>query len=141
MTSTKKKGRKVSKRGLIKKLDTVFSLWVRTKDADFNGMVHCYTCPAFKHWKQMQCGHFISRVYYSLRWEPDNCRVQCASCNLYHQGEQYTFGKNLEKELGNLRIEQMREIKNHASGFSVQDYLDKIEYFNSRLEEVGIKCH
>ena len=128
--------RTITKRGLVAKLDKVFSLYVRQKDKDDNGGVKCYTCDAYKHWKDMHCGHFISRVYYSTRWEVDNCRVQCPSCNLYHQGQQYIFGKRLESEIGIGRIEQMQEAKHHASKFSVQDYKDMIEDFSKRLEDL-----
>jgi hypothetical protein len=130
-----KKGRKLTKRGLVKKLDTVFSKYIRTRHADAYGSVACYTCGIIKHWKDMHCGHFISRVYYSTRWDEDNCKTQCASCNLYHQGQQYIFGKKLEQEIGIGRIEQMQEIKHHASKYSIQDYLDMIELYKGKTYE------
>lgn len=122
--------RTITKLGLIKKLDKVFSLYIRHKYAK-DGMVKCYTCDAVKPIKEMQCGHFISRAYYSLRWDEDNCRPQDASCNLYHHGQQYIFGKNLEKELGKERIEEMMVIKNRPSGFSIADYQDMIERYSA----------
>jgi hypothetical protein len=118
-----------TKRGLIKKLDKVFSLYIRHKYAK-DGMVRCYTCTAMKPPKEMQCGHFISRSYYILRWEEDNARPQCASCNLYHQGQQYEFGRRLEKEIGIGRIEQMMEIKNQPARFSIADYQDMIAKYS-----------
>ena len=126
----KKKTKKPSKRALIKKLDTVFSLWVRNKHATSDGLVFCYTCLTRKPVKEMQCGHFISRAYFSTRWEPDNCRPQCVSCNIYHQGQQYIFGKNLEKELRIGRIAQMQKIKSQPARFSIQDYQDMILFFS-----------
>ena len=50
--------RKISRKGLIKKLDTVFSLYIRQRYADKNGMVKCCTCSTVKHWKEMDCGLF-----------------------------------------------------------------------------------
>lgn len=120
--------RTITKRGLIKKLDKVFSLYIRNKYAK-DEMVKCFTCDVWKHIKEMHCGHFISRVYYSLRWDEDNCRPQCPSCNLYHQGQQYEFGRRLEKEIGLGRIEQMMEIKSHPARFSIADYQDMIQRF------------
>lgn len=127
---------KPTKRGLIKKLDKVFSLYIRTKYSK-NGLCHCYTCEKLGLIKEMQCGHFISRANYILRWEPDNARPQCVSCNMFHQGQQYVFGKKLERELGAGRVEQMQEIKSHPARFSIQDYLDMIERFESGIDNIG----
>jgi hypothetical protein len=125
--------RAVTKRGLIKKLDKVFSLYIRHKYAK-DGMVKCYTCDAVKPIAQMQCGHFISRAYYSTRWEEDNCRPQDVSCNIYHQGMQYEFGRRLEKEIGIGRIEQMMEIKSHPARFSIADYQEMIDLYTTKTE-------
>ena len=50
-------------KNLTKKLDTIFSEYIRRKDANKNGLVECFTCGVIKYWKGegMQCGHFISR--------------------------------------------------------------------------------
>jgi hypothetical protein len=36
--------RKISRKNLIKKLDAIFSEYIRRKYADKNGIVKCYTC-------------------------------------------------------------------------------------------------
>ena len=66
-----------------KELDAIFSKYVRLVHADNDGMVSCYTCGKLKHWKSQQNGHFVSRQYLATRWEEDNCRVQCAGCNVF----------------------------------------------------------
>ena len=55
--------RKVKRKTLVKKLDAVFSEYIRRKYADKNGIVKCYTCNKKAYWKGegMQNGHFISR--------------------------------------------------------------------------------
>lgn len=127
--------KKPTKRALIKKLDTIFSLWVRWSAAK-DGMVECYTCGVIKPVKEMQCGHFVSRANYCIRWESDNCRPQCLGCNVYKAGEQYIFGKKLEAELGHGRVEQLHELKGQVSGFSVSDYQDMIEDYKEKLRHI-----
>ena len=56
----KKKPKAKTKSWYVKKLDKVFSEYIRQKYADSFGMVSCFTCDARKHWKDMQNGHFIS---------------------------------------------------------------------------------
>ena len=69
--------KKISRKNIVKRLDTVFSLYIRLREAD-NEMVECFTCGKISHYKKnMQCGHFQSRSSYSTRWDPNNCQVQC----------------------------------------------------------------
>ena len=83
---------KISRKGLVKKLDTIFSIFIRLRKANELGEVSCYTCGKKDHYKKMQCGHFMSRKHYSTRWEELNCQVQCYSCNVMRYGEQYKYG-------------------------------------------------
>lgn len=122
----KKTKKKPSKSALAKKLDTVFSLYVRNLHA-VDGIVQCYTCDTIKPVKEMQCGHFMSRRHYATRWNTDNCRPQCVSCNLFNQGMQYEFGKRLEAELGIGRVEQLKELRFSTAKFSIGDYQDMID--------------
>ena len=46
---------------LKKKLDVLFSQYIRRKNADHLGRVKCFTCGVEKHWKEQQAGHFQSR--------------------------------------------------------------------------------
>lgn len=83
---------------LISDLDFVFSQYIRCKYADVNGMVECFTSGKKMKWQEAQCGHFISRSHYGLRFLEDNCRPQSEyeNCNL--SGNLEVFAVNLEKE-------------------------------------------
>ena len=54
--------KKPSRKNLIKKLDNVFSQYIRRRFA-VNGVTKCVTCGKEDFWKggEMQAGHFISR--------------------------------------------------------------------------------
>jgi hypothetical protein len=94
--------KKVSRSTLVKKLDSVFSIYIRRRFA-VNDIAKCVTCGKEDNWKSLQCGHFMSRKHLSTRWNEDNCQVQCAGCNVFRYGEQYKFslylGNNLSEEL------------------------------------------
>ena len=66
--------RKVSRKSLVKKLDAIFSEYIRLRKANKQGIVTCYTCGKKAYWKGqgMQNGHFMSRKSYSTRWEELN---------------------------------------------------------------------
>tara|TARA_R110002110_G_scaffold295754_1_gene509785 strand:+ start:493 stop:888 length:396 start_codon:yes stop_codon:yes gene_type:complete len=127
--------RKVKRKTLIKKLDAIFSEYIRRKHADKNGIVKCYTCNKKAYWKGegMQNGHFISRKSRILRWDERNCRSQCYSCNCHFYGRQYVFALNLNKEYGyniaeELLIESKKIIKQ-----SDQDLVDLIDEYKEKV--------
>jgi len=101
----KQKGSTVAK--LKKKADALHSQVIRQMYADKDGMVKCFTCPNIKHYKQMQCGHFMSRQHNSTRYDFKNTAPQCYGCNVMHQGRQYEFGLALNKQYGDLTAEGM----------------------------------
>lgn len=92
--------KKVSRKNLVKRLDAVFSQYIRLRNANAQGIAECYTCGKKDHWKKLQCGHFMSRKSYSTRWDEMNCNVQCVKCNMFEQGMSYVFGLNLNKDFG-----------------------------------------
>ena len=87
--------KKASRSKVIKQLDSVFSKYIRQRDA-VNEIATCFTCGKRDHWKRLQNGHFQSRKHYSTRWDETNCQVQCAGCNVFKYGEQFLFGQNLD---------------------------------------------
>jgi hypothetical protein len=119
--------KKVSRSKLVKKLDTVFSQYIRLKDAD-NEIATCFTCGKKDHWKKLQNGHFQSRKHYATRWDEQNCQVQCAGCNVFKYGEQFVFGKNLDEK--------------YYAGFSDELYYKAkqiVKISNYEIEEMIIK--
>ena len=99
------KRKKPTRSKLVKKLDILFSQFVRLSNADKNGYCTCVTCGKKGHWKDgsMQAGHFMSRKHYNTRWDVRNVKPQCVGCNMFKSGEQYKYsiylGSELSKEL------------------------------------------
>lgn len=92
-----------------KNADAVFSKYIRLKNATPQGYIQCYTCGIIKHYKNMDCGHFIKREYHRLRYDERNCKPQCTRCNHYNSGMQDEFAKNIIDEYG---IEVFNELMN-----------------------------
>jgi len=91
--------KKPKRKTLVKKLDTIFSVYIRKREAK-NNIAECFTCGKQDHYKKLQNGHFQSRKHYSTRWDDINCQVQCAGCNVFRYGEQYKFSLNLDEKYG-----------------------------------------
>jgi len=127
-----KTSKKPTRSKLVKKLDVVFSQYIRIKDADKYGMVKCVTCGKVGHWKTggMQCGHFMSRKHYSTRWDERNTAVQCVGCNVYKSGEQYKFSKYL----GNKLAEELHLKSQIITKFTTDELKDMITYYSNKLK-------
>ena len=77
-----KNAKKPTRSKLIKKLDTVFSQYVRLSNADDRGYCTCVTCGKkgqMEDRRNNQAGHFISRANYSTRWDERNVKPQSRS--------------------------------------------------------------
>lgn len=104
--------RKPSRKNLIKKLDTIFSKYIRQRDADKEGYCRCCTCGQSYHWTKIQAGHFISRKHYATRWDVDNVHAQCMACNVFKYGEQYKYSLYLGETLASeLYLESKKTVK------------------------------
>ena len=122
-----------TRKGLIKKLDDVFSKYIRKKYS-VSGIVKCYTCGSYHEEKHIQAGHFISRKKYSVRWDEVNVKPQCLKCNIFTQGEQAKFEAGLIKEYGQEAVEMLK-IKSHnifkadtgVISILISDYRRKLE--------------
>jgi len=127
-----KNSKKPTRSKIVKKLDVIFSQYIRLKYSDNQGMANCFTCGKRDHWKKLQCGHFQSRKNYSTRWEEDNCRIQCLGCNMFKSGEQYVFGLNLGKELA----EKMHVKSKEIVKFTNDELIDMIDSFTSKVKKL-----
>lgn len=126
--------KKPIKSKLIKKLDIIFSQYVRNKYANKQGMVKCFTCDREYPVKNIQNGHFMSRKHMSTRWQEENCRPQCYSCNIMKQGMQYEYGKRLGKKTA----EKMYMLSKEIVKFSVDDLQEMIEHYQKELKKMGV---
>lgn len=116
---------------LKKELDRVFSIYIRQKYADDNGMVACYTCGKVMHWKKIQNGHFLSRQYLATRWDENNCRPQCVGCNIYGNGKPLDFEERLKKELGDDFVEKMKLSRHQSLKLNQAWYLEQIKKYKT----------
>ena len=71
---------------LKNKLDTVFSRFIRLRDARKDGTFQCISCGRILPLDQADCGHYINRQHMSTRFSEKNCNAQCRSCNRFDEG-------------------------------------------------------
>ena len=126
--------KKLTRGKIVKKLDSVFSQYIRLKDS-VNEMTTCFTCGKVDHWKKLQNGHFMSRRHYSTRWDETNCQVQCAGCNVFRYGEQYKFSVALDDRYGPGTADKMLQQSKQIVKFSTIDLEDLIIKYKNAVDE------
>jgi len=120
---------------LKKELDKWFSLYIRLRNSQ-NGLVQCFTCGVVKHYKSgMQCGHFQSRRFMATRYDERN-QIQCVKCNMFEQGEQYKFGKELDAKYGEGTAEDLQYKARQIMKFARSDYEEKISYYKELVKKI-----
>jgi len=121
---------------LKKKLDKLFSEYIRRRKADDLGMVNCFTCGVKKPWKEQQAGHFQSRSHLSTRWDEVNVQVQCVKCNIYRQGEQFKFGVYIDEIYGKGTAKELEVRSKVIVKLNRIDYLEAIDIYKNKINKL-----
>ena len=103
--------KKLSRSKLIKKLDTIFSKYIRQRDAK-KEIATCFTCGKKAHWKKLQNGHFQSRRF-----------------------EQFTFGLNLDSKFGAGTAQRLHTKARVITKLSSPDIEELILMYEDLVEE------
>lgn len=126
----------MTRKQIIKKLDSVFSEYIRRRNA-VDDIAECFTCGKKDHWKKLQCGHFQSRKHYSTRFDETNCQTQCAGCNVFRYGEQFVFGQNLNKKFGDGTAEKLLQKSRKTVKFANIDLIEMIDRYKNMIQQLG----
>lgn len=82
------------------KLWDIFSIYIRLRDANKNGMITCVTSGRVVHWKDSDAGHFISRRHLSTKFDEQNVHAQSRHDNRFQYGRQFEYAKFIDKKYG-----------------------------------------
>ena len=129
-----KKANSISK--LTEVLDKTFSLFIRLRDTDRNGIFTCCTCHEKKEWHQLNAGHFISRRFMNTRWDEENVAPQCYGCNVMQYGQQYLFAKWIDKTYGEGKADELLQRSREVVKFSDYELREMIELYKQKLMQL-----
>jgi len=104
--------RKITKRGLTRKLDKAFSNKVRSRG-------YCVRCRKVDN---LQCCHIISRSHRATRWHFDNALCLCADCHMnFAHKNPLLFNDFVEEYLGRERYSQLLMMGTMVRKWSLDD--------------------
>ena len=119
------------------KADKYFSLYIRLRDADENGIGTCITCGLKKHIKGLHCGHFIGRQHQATRFDEKNGHCQCAGCNTFNEGRKAEYEHYLLSRYGEQYVNLLKILGQSTCRRSQFD-LDAIaKYYKDKATELS----
>ena len=134
--TTPKKKKKKSVSALKRAAWTQFSIWVRTRGADSNGMNTCCTCGDRLHWKELQSGHFIAGRNNSVLLCERGVWPQCKICNIYKHGATILYYKFMLEKFGQEVIDELILISNQTRKWKAGE-LQEIAAHYKRLNDLN----
>lgn len=84
----------------VRRLDNVFSKYIRLRDTDDNGYGKCISTGRLIHYSEADAGHFISRDRYSTRWNEKNVHLQSRQANRFKSGQQFSQSISIDRLYG-----------------------------------------
>lgn len=127
----------------VRKLDKVFSRYIRLRDAMPNGTFRCISCGQIKHISKADCGHYYSRRHMNTRYDEDNCHAECSYCNRMCGDHLLGYRDNLIKKIGENRVLYLKVKANETKKWSCFELEHLINYYKilaDKLEkEKGIR--
>ena len=133
--------RKKSQKTLIRKLDEVFSRYIRLRDADENGYIRCISCGKIRHFSEMDCGHFINRSHMATRYDEQNCNGQCRSCNRFDEGNNIGYTRGLIAKYGPQVISLLYLKKNTIKKWDSFELEALIAHYKKEIQKLEYKLN
>ena len=116
---------------LKKKLDVIFSIFIRLRDKGI-----CFTCGIQKPYKEMQNGHYEPRSHMGTRYCEINCNAQCYACNVAKKGNYTVYARKLIELHGVGILDILAKKRNTVTKYTSDWYLASIQFYNEKVKEL-----
>lgn len=124
------------KSSLKTRLDTVFAMFIRLRDATPNGMFRCISCGRLLPFDQSDCGHYINRQHMATRFNEKNCNAQCRKCNRFDEGNIQGYRRGLIAKYGEPTVLMLEAMKNQINKISDFEYRTMIDYYRKEVKRL-----
>ena len=125
-----------TRKQIVKKLDDIFSMYIRLSAADEDGNVYCVTSGAFGHWKTMQAGHFYTRGRYPTRWDETNVHVQSVHSNIFLKGDYINYTRFMIDKYGREYVDELELKSLSGTKFSTPVLREMIAEYEEKVRKL-----
>lgn len=142
-----RKSRQPPVSALVKRLDRVFSQYIRLRDAMPGGVFRCISCGRILPLEKADCGHYFSRRHMSTRFDEDNCNAECSWCNRFNSEHMVGYRENLIRKIGLQRFLLLSVRANETKKWSCFELETLARHYQGKVNELekekgqGATCH
>jgi len=130
-TKTRMKNDLKTTQDWLKEAQTIFNKYIRLRD---NGLT-CVSCQQPP--KKKNCGHFYSQGGHSnVRFDEDNCHLQCEHCNTYLSGNLLNYQIGIQKRIGADKLIELQGRAHIEKKWSVDELKNIIEKYKLKVREL-----
>lgn len=120
----------------IEKLDGIFSIYIRRRDANLHGFITCISCKKQITWKESSCCHYANRQHMATRFDEINNHAGCTECNCLNKGFHiHEYEKFLDLNYGIDTAQMIIDKSRIITKFTLKEIQEKIIYYKLRNKE------
>lgn len=134
-SSTGKKTGKSRLSTLTRKLDEIFSLYIRARDSK-DGHFRCISCGRILPYEQADCGHYFSRTHKNTRWDEENCSAECKRCNRFCADHLEGYRIHLIEKIGQRNFDLLSVRAHQIRKWSEFELEELIKYYKAKYESL-----
>ena len=118
------------------KLWDIFSVYIRLRDSDNQGVGKCFTCGKIIHWHKGDCGHGIGRQHKATKFNELNNHLQCKKCNGFEGGMREKYKENMDKRYGVGTWNKMEVAARQTAKYGPFLLKNNIDYYTHKVTEL-----
>ena len=111
-----------SRKWLIAELDRLTSIIVRKRDK------RCVTCGGAQG---LQCSHFYSRRYLSVRFDLRNCNAMCSACNRRHNRDRKPYERYMRKTYDPAVILELDQLRSSLEKVTEEELAELLQRYKA----------
>ena len=137
--SGKRKQPKSDFQRLVARADTVFSKYIRLRDAietPYGLYFRCISCGKLKPIAQADCGHYINRRHMSARYSEINCNAQCRECNRFDEGNLSGYREKLVMKYGEARVQLLESCRYQTAKIGTFELKILIDEYREKVKQL-----
>ena len=116
----------------LKITQQVFNKFIRLRDEGLN----CISCDLPP--KKKNCGHYFSQGGHSaVRFDEDNCHLQCEHCNTFLSGNLLNYQIGIEKRIGGEKLMQLQSKAHDIKKWTKEELTELIEIYKKKIKSIA----
>lgn len=133
-----KRRKKTPRQKAIREADKWFSKYIRLRDCKrttgFSDSGACVSCGRVYPFEKLQCGHFVKRSCWALRYDERNSYAQCYGCNIAQNGNYREYTLRLIDRFGLEFVQTLQEESSKTRRYKTKELEELADEYKRKYE-------